>query len=100
MTYGLKFHRDVEKQLRRIPKKQKARLASAMRELRDEPRPSGNIKLDDRLYRIRVGQYRVIYAVFDDEVVVIVVKVVRRTEKTYRDLKALLDRSEKEMQEK
>ena len=94
MAYSLKIHRVAEKQLARIPKKQRERLVSAMRSLGVDPRPAGCTKLDDVLYRIREGQYRVIYAVFDDEVVVVVCKVARRAEDTYRDLEVLLDRAE------
>jgi mRNA interferase RelE/StbE len=95
MAYTLKIHRKAEKQLRRIPKNQRERLATTMRSLRDNPRPSGSQKLDDVLYRIRHGQYRIIYGVFDDDVVVVVCKVARRAEDTYRDLETLLDRAER-----
>lgn len=93
MVYVLKLHRDVEKQLSHIPGKQQERVVKAMRSLRTEPRPPGSKHLDDVLYRIRVGQYRIIYAVFDQEVVVVVCKVARRTEKTYRDLDAVLKKA-------
>jgi len=49
--------------------------------------------LDDLLYRVRVGQYRIIYAIFEDELIVFVCKAARRTEATYRDLQKLLDRA-------
>ena len=94
MPYTLKVHRDVEKQLQRIPKKQRERLVATMRSLRADPRPAGCVKLDDRLYRFRQGQYRVIYAVFDKDVVVVICKVARRAEDTYRNLQTLLDRGE------
>ena len=98
MKYALKLHRDIEKQLARIPDKQRARLIETMRSLRYDPRPSGCIKLDDVLYRIREGQYRIIYAIFDDEIVVFICKVARRTETTYRDLRKLLDRAIREIE--
>lgn len=94
MAYTLKVHRDVEKQLQRIPKKQRERLVTTMRSLRTDPRPVGSVKLDDQLYRIRQGQYRVIYAVFDKDVVVVICKVARRSGDTYRNLQTLLDRAE------
>ena len=93
MPYSLKLHRGIEKQLERIPKKQRERLVASMRSLSVEPRPPGCIKLDERLFRIRAGQYRIIYAVFDDELVVFICKAARRTEATYRDLRKLLDRA-------
>jgi mRNA interferase RelE/StbE len=97
MSYELKLHRDVDKQLRRIPKKQLERLVNTMRSFRDDPRPQGCEHLQDRLYRVRVGEYRIIYGVFDNEVVVVVCKVGRRSEKTYRDLESLLDKALKEL---
>ena len=81
-----------------MPKKQRERLVETMRSFRDDPRPSGCIKLDNILYRVREGQYRIIYAVFDDEVVVFICKVARRTESTYRDLRKLLDRAIREIE--
>ncbi len=96
MPYLLKLHRDVEKQLFRIPHKQRERLVETMRSLRLEPRPHGSEHLQDELFRIRQGEYRLIYAVFDDEVVVVICKVTRRTEKTYRNLKALRDKALRE----
>ena len=98
MKYTLKLHRDVEKQLSRIPTKQRERVIEAMRSLRNNPRPSGCLKLSDVLYRTREGQYRIIYAIFDKEVVVFICKVARRTETTYRDLQKLLDRAIREIE--
>jgi mRNA interferase RelE/StbE len=97
MAYDLKLHRDVERQLKRIPTKDRERLVAAMRSLRDEPRPPGCLKLAGVLHRIREGQYRIVYGVFDAEVVVVVCKVARRTESTYRDLQALLERATREL---
>lgn len=97
MPYELKLHRDVDKQLRRIPKNQQERLVNTMRSFRADPRPQGCEHLQDELYRVRVGEYRIIYGVFDDEVVVVVCKVGRRSEKTYRDLESLLDKAINEL---
>lgn len=95
MAFLLKVHRDVEKQLQRIPMKQRERLVSTMRSLRDDPRPAGSVKLDNILYRVRQGQYRVIYAVFDEDIVVVICKVAKRAEGTYRNLKILLERAKR-----
>ncbi len=92
--YKLKIHQKVEKQLQRIPKNQQERVVDTMRSLRDDPRPSGCIKLEEQLYRIRQGQYRIIYAVFDDEVIVVICKVARRSEDTYKNIQTLLNRAE------
>jgi mRNA interferase RelE/StbE len=93
--YQLKIYQKVEKQLQRIPKNHLERVVTAMRSLSQNPRPSGYVKLDDNLYRIRQGQYRIIYAVFDAEVVIVICKVARRAEDTYKNLQSLLARAEK-----
>ena len=93
-SFKLKIYHKVEKQLQRIPKKQLERVVKTMRSLRDDPRPSGCVKLEEQLYRVRQGQYRIIYAVFDDQVVVVICKVARRSEDTYKNIKTLLNRAE------
>jgi mRNA interferase RelE/StbE len=62
------------------------KLDSAIWALRDDPRPSGCVKLKGPIYRIRVGRWRVIYAVFDRDQLVLILKVAQRSEQTYRDL--------------
>ena len=93
MPYKLKLHREAEKQLERIPQHFQVRIVEALRGLRINPRPPGYLKLDDHLYRIREGEYRIIYAIFDQELVVLVVKLARRSEAIYRDLRELLKRA-------
>jgi mRNA interferase RelE/StbE len=59
-----------------------ARLVAAMRELATQPRPVGCDKLvgTEDLYRIRVGDYRIIYQVRDELLLVLVVKIGHRRE--------------------
>ena len=97
MAYEIKLHRDVEKQLRRVPKKQQERLVNTMRSFCNDPRPHSCEHLQNELYRLRVGEYRILYAIFDDEVVVVVCKVERRSEKTYRNLEKLLSKAINEL---
>lgn len=68
------------KQLEKLPRAQRDRLRRRIRELGNEPRPRGSIKLEgeDDSYRIRVGEYRVIYAIRDDELIVLVLRVGHR----------------------
>lgn len=79
-SYSVELTRTAEKQLRRIAKRDRNRLVEAIRSLADRPRPHGARKLQgyNDVYRIRVGQCRVVYEVFDDRVVVIVLKVGHR----------------------
>lgn len=48
--------------------------------LADDPRPTGVVKLagDDNLWRIRIGNYRVVYEIYDDQLIVLVLRVAHR----------------------
>jgi mRNA interferase RelE/StbE len=59
------------------------RIATAIRSLKENPRPPGCKKIRNVIYRIRVGYWRVIYAVYDKDKLVVVGKVERRSEDTY-----------------
>lgn len=59
------------------------RVVAAIRGLAEHPRPVGSIKLttfDPPAWRVRVGDYRIVYEIDDSEVVVIVVNVAPRAE--------------------
>lgn len=79
-SYSVELTRTAEKQLRRVAKRDRLRLIEAIESLGDKPRPRGARKLGgyDEVYRIRVGRYRVVYEVYDDRVVIIVLKVGHR----------------------
>jgi mRNA interferase RelE/StbE len=100
MPYKLKLHREIEKQLERMPHKARERVVATMRSLREEPRPHNSIRLEDDIYRVRVGDYRIIYAIFDAELVVLICKTARRAEATYRDLREIIQRAKRELIDK
>lgn len=85
--YTVIVERQVEKALRRLPKQVLARVDRLLLSLADEPRPAGCKKLRgyETLYRLRVGDWRLIYAIEDDELVVLVIEIAPRGE-AYRDL--------------
>jgi len=77
--------RRTHRQLDRIPEPEFGRVASAILGLEDDPRPPGCCKLRGlEGWRIRVGNWRVIYHINDEERVVTIVEVRRRRENTYR----------------
>jgi len=78
--YSVELTRTAEKQLRRLAKRDRIRVVEAIEELATKARPRAARKLQgyDDVYRIRVGQYRVVYEVYDDRVVVIVLKIGHR----------------------
>jgi len=59
--------------------------------LADDPRPPGVVQLEQDIYRLRVGDYRVIYKVLDEERIILIGRIARRSESTYRNLRRLFE---------
>jgi mRNA interferase RelE/StbE len=87
LAYRVEFSRAADRQFRGLPRRVQARLKSRIDALAADPRPPGATRLSgaDDLYRIRAGDYRVIYAVQDEVLLVLVVRVGHRRE-VYRRL--------------
>ena len=83
--YAVSFRRSAEKDLRRLDATVERRVMRAAEALATEPRPSGCRKLEggDAAYRIRVGDYRVIYTV-NDAVLEVAIERVRHRREVYR----------------
>jgi mRNA interferase RelE/StbE len=81
------IHRKAEKILKRLDGDTLERIRRVIRGLANDPRPDGVKKLTgfDNLYRIRVGDWRVIYAIEDDRLIVLVLEISPRGG-AYRDL--------------
>jgi mRNA interferase RelE/StbE len=78
-SYKVAIKASAAKELEALPKKDCARVAARIRGLANEPRPPGAEKLSgDEKYRIRQGDYRIIYAVDDGEHTVTIVKIGHR----------------------
>ena len=74
------FKKSVAKDLRSIPKRDVTRILSQIDELAVAPRAHGCIKLSaQELYRVRVGLYRIIYQIRDEQLVIQVIKVGHRS---------------------
>jgi mRNA interferase RelE/StbE len=75
----------AQRQLRRLPPGVTAVLRVSVLALALDPRPSGATKLSGtEFWRIRVGDLRVIYAIDEPALLVVIVRVARRSESTYR----------------
>jgi len=71
----------AEKQLRKLDRSIARRITEAMTRLAEQPRPTGCKKLTGLdAWRIRIGDYRVIYQIFDDRLVILVVRIGHRRE--------------------
>ena len=78
-SYSIVFKKSVTKDLRPIPKKDVQRILKRIDGLTDDPRPAGVEKLSsDEKYRIRQGNYRILYMIEDEIITVTIVKVGHR----------------------
>ena len=84
--YTVIVERQAEKALRRLPGEVLSRVDRLITSLADEPRPTGckKIKGYDNLYRLRAGDWRLIYAVEDAVLIVLVIEIAPR-DKAYRE---------------
>jgi mRNA interferase RelE/StbE len=74
--YRLEFAKSVRKELKKIGKRDASRILKVIDGLEANPRPPSCKKLtDSELYRIRIGNFRVVYEIFDDRLVILIVKV-------------------------
>ena len=86
MAWTLEFKRSAEREFDRLPRALQERLGPRIDQLAENRQPRGSRKLEGSdLYRIRVGDYRVIYSVDDDGRVVVVTRV-RHRSRAYRGL--------------
>jgi len=74
--------RRAVKAIAQLPRAEQQRVRAAIDLLADEPRPPGCVALagEESVYRVRVGDYRILYEVIDDRLVIHVVRVAHRRE--------------------
>jgi len=84
-SYNILLKPSVERDLRSLPKTVIARVMRQIESLEDEPVPRHSVKLvgAEQLYRIRVGDYRVVYGI-DKEVKQVLIHYVRHRREAYR----------------
>ncbi len=81
MAYLVTLKRSAEKELSRLPGEIHDRIIERLMTLQEDPRPAGVRKLRGREgYRIRIGDYRVLYVIYDSEQQVEVYSVAHRRE--------------------
>jgi len=86
-SYSLSYRPSVEKDLQSIPRPFVARIIARIERLPSDPFPTQSAKLQgaERLYRLRVGDFRIVYEV-DSDTQHIVVQYVRHRREVYRRL--------------
>lgn len=82
MAYSILLAPSAERQLKALTEPVQKRIVKRLRTLKENPRPQGVKKLagEEDLYRIREGDYRIIYTIQDKQLTVLVVKIGDRKE--------------------
>lgn len=82
MTYTVQILPSAQRALAKLDRSLRQRIAGAIGGLADNPRPPGTKKLtgSDNLWRIRVGDYRILYEIHDRHLLVNVVEIGHRRE--------------------
>ena len=80
MAYRVEFLKTAAGELAALPRADQRRIAARIDALRDNPRPPGVKMLagGDKLYRLRVGDFRVIYSIDGKKLVVLVIRIGHR----------------------
>ena len=87
MAYLIQIKKSAQKEIADLPKRDQRRVISAIEKLAGKPRPPGvrKLKSTDDIYRLRVGNYRIVYQIADKKLIVLVIKVGDRKD-VYRQL--------------
>lgn len=85
-SYSIALKRSAAKELERVgTKADRRRIVARIRALADDPRPRGCQKLSGaEKYRVRQGEYRIVYTIEDDRLVVLIIRVAHRPTPTAR----------------
>jgi mRNA interferase RelE/StbE len=82
LLYEIVLARSARREIARIPIQMARRIFARIERLAKDPRPSGTRKLhgSDDLFRIRIGDYRIIYRVLEDDAMVDVIAIRHRSD--------------------
>jgi len=83
MTYSIEIAAPAAKALEKLPKSTRLRIAGAIELLSIDPRPPGAKMLRGGAHgrwRVRIGDYRIVYAIEDDRLLILVLRIAHRRE--------------------
>jgi mRNA interferase RelE/StbE len=84
-SYKVIIKRSAEKEIEALPLKDRRRVVAKIQSLADNPRPPGCEKLSGAdKYRLRQGDYRILYEIIDRDLIITVVRVGHRRDVYYR----------------
>ena len=79
-SYRIEWKRSAQRELRKLPRPMIEKVAVAVEKLAYNPRPHGARKLvnSDITYRLRVGDYRIVYDIFEKKLIIEILRVRHR----------------------
>lgn len=86
-AYRVEYKPAANRDFERLPEQAQRRIVIAIDRLADNPRPRGAVKLSasDDIYRLRVGSYRIMYKVADEQSLVLIARIAHRKD-AYRGM--------------
>ena len=73
MTYQVFLHKKAQKNLDKFPDRD--RIRGHLRNLENFPHSGDLVRIDDEIYRMRIGEYRALFKVYEDEKIIVVVNI-------------------------
>ena len=89
MVYTIEIARPAQRQLKKLDPSIRKKVSRRIDQSANDPGPSGVVKLTDvppPIHRVREGQYRVLYTINDDKLVVLVVRIAHRSDADRKNL--------------
>ncbi|MBC1196450.1 MAG: type II toxin-antitoxin system RelE/ParE family toxin [Microcystis viridis Mv_BB_P_19951000_S69] len=85
-NYRIQFKTSAAKEFKKLPPSVKQRVGESLDQLQQDPRPSGVVKLqgEDQLYRVRVGDYRIVYTIDDHDKIIKITRI-RHRQDVYKE---------------
>jgi mRNA interferase RelE/StbE len=85
-NYRIQFKTSAAKEFKKLHPSVKQRVGESLDQLQQDPRPSGVVKLqgEDQLYRVRVGDYRIVYTIDDHDKIIKITRI-RHRQDVYKE---------------
>jgi mRNA interferase RelE/StbE len=80
-SYAIEFTKSAQKEISKFPPTDGARIARAVDKLSADPR-KGNVRpmVGSKSWRLRVSDYRVVYDIIDDKLIILIIRIRHRRE--------------------
>lgn len=81
-VYDIKIVGAAKRQIRKLSRENQIRIFDKIEKLSTNPRPKGykQLKTEDKLFRVRVGDYRIVYKIQDAVLIILILRIAHRRE--------------------